>query len=69
MAVVPNVSSEEEITDVAQCTQQSSEEDEISGPSPFHGIDATASAECSLSQIHRTDAHLVEDYLSQHPAA
>jgi len=69
MAVVPIDSSEEEITDIAQCAQQSSEEDEISGPSPVHGMDVAASTECSLSQTHRADAHLVDDYLPQHPAA
>ncbi|CAK0820697.1 unnamed protein product [Prorocentrum cordatum] len=69
MAVVPIDSSEEEITDIAQCTQQGGEEDEISGLSPIHGIDVAASTECSFSQTRRSDAHPVEDYLSQHPAA
>jgi len=69
MDIVPIVSSEEESTDIAHCVQQSSEEDEVSGPSLIHDIDVAASTECSLSQTQKTGSHLVESYLSQHPAA
>ncbi|CAK0852502.1 unnamed protein product [Prorocentrum cordatum] len=69
MAAEPIDSSEGEITDTATCTQLTSAEEELSGPTPNLVIDVVASTECSLSQTHMTDSRLAEDYLSQHPAA
>jgi len=75
MDIIPIVSSEEEeITDADLDVQQSSEEDDITGPSLIDvleddGIDVAASTACTLSQTQKTGSHLVENYLSQHPEA